>query len=128
MDMTATTKISGIVVKGAGRGRGLGFPTANIVPPDGMVLPTNGVYATKVTVDGVSHNAITNIGNNPTFGINHKAVETHIFDFNADITGKHITIEILKFIRAEQKFADADELVAQIRRDIQQVLAENNSI
>ena len=124
MDMTAMTKISGVVAKGAGRGRGLGFPTANITPSDSAVLPANGVYATKAIVDGIAYSAITNIGNNPTFGNNQRTVETHIFDFAADITDKQITIEILKFVRAERKFAGADELVEQIKRDVQHVLTD----
>jgi len=122
MDMTANTKISGKVVKGAGRGRGLGFPTANVTPPSDAVLPANGVYATKITIDGTIYNAITNIGNNPTFGENHKTIETHVFGLDADITGKTISLEILRFVRAERRFGSVDELVEQIQRDVEQVL------
>ena len=108
-------------MKGASRGTGLGFPTANILPAEGANLPENGVYHTKVTVDGKVHNAITNIGTNPTFGEGQKTVESHIFDFDENIVEKLINVEFISFIRPERKFASADELVAQIKSDIAQV-------
>ena len=115
-------KISGIVVSGKSRGRLLGFPTANILPCAEQILPEkNGVYHTKVTLDGETFDAITNIGTNPTFGANQRTVENHIFDFDADITGKKIEVEIIKFIRDEKKFKSAEELVKQIESDVKRI-------
>ncbi|MCL2169160.1 MAG: riboflavin kinase [Defluviitaleaceae bacterium] len=118
-------QIEGVVVQGAARGTGLGFPTANILPAEGAQLPENGVYRTKVTIEGgLSYNAITNIGINPTFGNVQKTVESHIFDFDANIVGKAINVEFVSFIRAERKFASVEELVAQVKADIARVLAD----
>lgn len=116
--------IKGVVTKGASRGCKMGFPTANILPPKGAILPDNGVYRTKVTLDGNTYNAITNIGINPTFGSNQKTVESHIFDFGMDIVGEEINIEIISFVRAERMFDNIYELVKQIKSDVAQVLAE----
>jgi len=102
----------------------MGFPTANILPANGAMLPENGVYRTKVTLDGNTYNAITNIGINPTFGSNQKTVESHIFDFGMDIVGEEIDIEIISFVRDERMFDNIYELVKQIKSDVAQVLAE----
>ena len=114
--------IRGIVVKGMGRGRAMGFPTANIFPTE-QLLPRNGVYKTKVKFDGKSYEAVTNIGTSPTFGSSQITVESHIFDFDANIVGKNIEIEFVRFIRNEKKFDNIDELVNQIKLDIEQVLS-----
>jgi len=113
--------ISGTVVKGKSRGRLLGFPTANILPAIEQTLPANGVYHTKVKFDGKVLEAITNIGTNPTFGAGQRTVESHIFDFDADIVGKEIEVIIVSFIRTEMKFSCADELIRQIESDVKRV-------
>ena len=115
--------ISGTVVKGMGRGRKIGFPTANIIP-NVTSFSERGVYRTKVKLDGEIFNAITNIGVNPTFDLGHLVVESHIFDFDEDIVGKEIEVELVSFIRNEVKFANVDQLIAQIASDIKQAQAE----
>jgi riboflavin kinase / FMN adenylyltransferase len=112
---------TGIISHGFARGREIGFQTANIVPdnPD-KLIPCDGVYATHVSfADGRVCNAITNIGKNPTFEGVARTVETHILDFNADIYGQTLTITFVECIRGEMKFGSVDELVAQIKLDVE---------
>ena len=107
--------VSGEVVKGFQRGRAIGFPTANL-KPDGRILPKTGGYITYAEVDGVMHGAMTNIGNNPTFGNDHVTIETYILDFNQDIYGKTIRLHFVDFFSEEQKFNGIEELKAHLRR------------
>jgi riboflavin kinase / FMN adenylyltransferase len=111
--------ISGMVVRGAERGRTIGFPTANLVPDDAdKVIPKDGVYAVTVLVGGAErYEGMLNIGTNPTFANIERTIETHLFDFSRDIYGSSIEIEFVDRIRDEQKFDSVDELVAQIGRD-----------
>ena len=109
----------GTVKSGRKLGRTIGIPTINIYPDSIKLLPFDGAYASKVTVDGKTNYGITNIGKNPTVSDdNPRVVETHIFDFDEDIYGKKVKIEFLDFLRPEKKFASIDELKAQIGRDI----------
>jgi riboflavin kinase / FMN adenylyltransferase len=106
--------ISGKVVHGAGRGRQLGFPTANIHMRHERPALT-GVYAVKL--DGL--NSVANLGVRPTItGIPKLLLEVHVLDFNADLYGKHVHVEFLHKIREEQKFESLDALKAQIAADI----------
>ena len=107
----------GIVVKGDGRGRGLGFPTANIVSRH-SIIPSNGVYAVKLFVRDKYYNGIVNIGIRPTFDTKSMAIEVHIFDFDEDIYGEELTIYFASKIREERKFGSAEALVNQINTDI----------
>ena len=109
--------LSGIVVKGDGRGRGLGFPTANIASKH-AIIPSNGVYAVRLLVRDNFYNGIVNIGMRPTFDTHSLAVEVHIFDFDEDIYGEEITLYFVRKIREEKKFYNADALISQIRKDI----------
>ena len=110
--------ISGIVIKGEGRGKKIGFPTANIDYFKDQVVPGNGVYVTKIQWGSLSYHSVTNIGHNPTFGeIDHISIETHILDFDKDIYGEQIEVEFLKFIRPEKKFNSVNELIDQISKD-----------
>lgn len=112
-------QIFGTVVKGMDRGgRLLGFPTANLEPVDELV-PKEGVYAVKVTMDGVEYEGVTNIGNNPTFGNSLSSIETHVLDFSGDIVGKKIRIRFLERLRDEKNFNGIEELAKQIGRDIE---------
>ena len=109
--------IQGVVSRGRCLGRELGFPTANITIPEGVSL-TSGVYRSRVGVGGVEYDAITNIGENPTVGNTSRRVESHIFNFEGDIYGQTITVELVEFIRKERKFESLEQLRAQIERDV----------
>lgn len=111
--------LQGLVEKGDQRGRTLGFPTANISPENEMV-PQNGVYLSRVTVQNKAYMALTNIGINPTFdsSITRPRVESFLLDFQGDIYGLKIKVEFLKFWRAEKKFSGAAALVEQIGQDV----------
>ena len=109
--------IDGIVAKGAGRGRELGFPTANLETANELV-PPSGVYATTVTLDGVVHPSITNIGVRPTFGdVDRVIVETHVFDMDRDLYGAAARLSFVQRLRDERAFPDVDALRAQIDAD-----------
>jgi len=108
--------ISGQVVHGMARGRGLGYPTANI-QPNKSLLPAYGVYAVRVYSSELSCDAIVNIGNNPTFGDVGTSIEAYLFDFNGDLYGSDITIEFIEHIRGEIKFVDKRYLIEQIEAD-----------
>lgn len=110
--------IDGIVVRGVGRGTALGFPTLNIASENAILPP--GVFHTRVDISGRSFPALTNIGCAPTFGpaIQGFRVETHVPGFRSMVYGKKVRLHFIDKIRAERKFAGADELAEQIRRDI----------
>jgi riboflavin kinase / FMN adenylyltransferase len=109
--------IEGTVTRGAGRGRGLGFPTANLCP-DNELVPPAGVYATMVGIDGVVWPSITNIGMRPTFGdVDRLVIEAHIFDFNRDLYGRTLRLSFVQRLRDERAFPDVDALRAQIDAD-----------
>jgi riboflavin kinase/FMN adenylyltransferase len=111
--------LTGKVIKGAGRGKGLGFPTANILPdnPD-KIVPANGVYAAGIKFnDNSVYYGMLNIGYNPTFDGKEKSIEINIFDFNKDIYGETVAIEFFKRIRGEIKFNSVDSLIKQIKSD-----------
>ena len=87
------------------------------VSPD-RALPPHGVYVTRCEAAGVSYAAVTNIGTRPTFDGTTVNVETHLLDFEGDLYAHVVTIELLALLRPERKFAGVEELVAQIRRDV----------
>jgi riboflavin kinase/FMN adenylyltransferase len=121
-------QIHGEVQQGRQRGgREVGFPTANLKVSEEDLCPKKGVYVPQVSYDGRVYGGVSNIGYNPTFNENELVAETHIFDFNKDIYGHRIKINLLQHLRGEKKFSSVDELSAQIRKDIEiarQVLAE----
>lgn len=114
--------ISGKVVTGHQRGRGLGFPTANISTRT-EVVPLNGIYATIVEIGAQRRLSVSNIGVNPTFGTGPRTVESFILDFDHDIYGEPLKLYFVKRIRAEKKFASAEQLVAQMRDDVKSARA-----
>ena len=114
-------QIRGTVQQGKKRGGPVvGFPTANLHISEEDLCPKHGVYVTQVVYNGKCYGGVLNIGYNPTFGENRLSAETHIFDFNQEIYGKEIKINLLKFLRSEQKFSGPAELADQIKEDIRQ--------
>jgi riboflavin kinase/FMN adenylyltransferase len=114
----APYKIRGRVEEGDGRGSKLGFPTVNLPIAPGCALPRLGVYASRVTVGKKSHKSITNVGICPTFESREAHLECYIFDFEGDLYGKEISVELTEFLRDEREFSSKDELVLQISEDI----------
>jgi riboflavin kinase/FMN adenylyltransferase len=106
----------GKVIAGKGRGKILGFPTANI-DYDGYFLPKSGVYATLAHLDGKIIRSMTNIGTNPTFGGEKITLETHLFDFDESIYGKMIQLEFKSYMRGEETFPNAFDLVKAMQND-----------
>ena len=108
------------VVHGSGLGRTMGFPTANLWPPAGRVIPAKGVYAAHaVTADGRRHVAAVNIGERPTVEVNGRVlVEAHLLDFDEDIYDTRISIEFRRWLRGEQRFDSIDALIAQLEQDV----------
>ncbi len=111
-------EICGTVIKGKELARTLGFPTANFLPRKDLIKPKFGVYKTKVLIDKKEYPAILNFGIKPTFNGTEPLFEVHIFDFNQEIYGKKITLELLDFIREEKKFNGIEELKEQIKKDV----------
>lgn len=111
----------GKVISGKGRGKKLGFATANLKCDTNYISPINGVYETVVKYKNNKYKSITNIGTNPTFSDVKFSIETHIIDFDRDIYGEYIEVEFLNFIRKEQKFNIIDDLIKQVNTDIEKV-------
>lgn len=109
-------------------GRTIGFPTANQLPPKEKLLPPNGVYATRILLEGKLYNGISNIGKKPTIQGEHPiGIETNIFGFDGRIYNQNIQVSFLKYIRPEQKFESLEALTAQIRKDREAVISVLNS-
>ena len=116
--------LSGQVMKGDQRGKTLGFPTANLVPDPEQALPPDGVYTTRAFVNETAYPAVTNIGVRPTFDDGKRVVEVHILDFEErELYGHEIRIELVHRLRGEVRFSGADELKAQMQRDVEQTRA-----
>jgi len=109
--------LSGTVVHGRERGRTIGFPTANLNSLT-ECLPPDGVYATRVILSDGAFSSITNIGMRPTFAEPARTIEAHIFDFERDIYGAKVRLEIVERIRGERKFESGQALAAQIAEDL----------
>jgi riboflavin kinase/FMN adenylyltransferase len=115
-----TFAIEGTVVEGDRHGRELGFPTANL-DTNGLALPPNGVYAAHARLGQATHRSVLNIGLRPTLANPEPTlqVEAHLLDFDADLYGQAMEIELVERLRDEQRFGSTDELAAQISRDIE---------
>ena len=108
--------VRGTVMHGKALGRTLGFPTANISTP--LLLPKNGVYETRATVNGKSYPAMTDVGNRPTVeGQGERRTETHILGFDGDLYGKEISVSFLRRLRDEITFESKDALLKQLKKD-----------
>ena len=109
--------IDGTIVRGAGRGRSIGVPTANLATANELV-PPSGVYATLATIDGVVRPSVTNVGMRPTFGdVDHPVIETHVLDFERDLYDAPLRLAFVQRLRDERAFPDVDALRAQIDAD-----------
>ena len=115
--------LTGVVVHGDGRGRSIGIPTANLEVDERLALPGTGVYAAFADVHDVTYKAAVNVGMRPTFDGERLTVEAHLLDVpdDLDLYGKTLTVHFVDRIRPEHRFAGADELVAQIHVDIEEV-------
>lgn len=113
-------RLTGKVVHGEHRGTGLGVPTANLEAIPERLIPANGVYVTRALVNGKPFASVTNIGVRPTFEnpLPAPRVEPHILDMQDTLYQQELTLEFLEYLRPEIKFASAQELVAQIQKDI----------
>jgi riboflavin kinase/FMN adenylyltransferase len=112
-------RIRGTVVRGAGRGAGLGFPTANLDGID-VLVPADGVYAARAFLDGRDTGlpAAAHIGPNATFGERTRSVEVHLLDFQGDLYGRSIEVDFLHHLRPSRRFEGVADLLAQIREDV----------
>lgn len=117
-------EVSGVVQKGAQRGRTIDFPTANLAYPEGKVRPPLGVVAVRARLDdGRSVFGVANYGTRPTVtgGVASPLLEVHLFDFDEDLYGRRVSVELRAFVRSERKFSGLDELRAQIAEDARRV-------
>jgi riboflavin kinase/FMN adenylyltransferase len=117
--------VTGEVLHGDKRGRTLGFPTANLVPREGYVVPGHGVYACRAwTPDGAVHVAATNVGVRPMFVTGRgELIEAFLVDFEGDLYGTTLRVEFLKRLRGEKRFDSVEALVEQMGRDVQEAVA-----
>ena len=108
--------LDGTVVHGDGRGRQLGFPTANLQTGNEL-LPAFGIYATIAVIDGVHHPSVTSVGVRPTIGDGRVTVEAHLLDGDRDLYGRTLRLALVQWLREERKFEDLDALRTQIAED-----------
>ena len=112
--------LHGKVVTGAGRGEGLGFPTANLDVNSGQALPPDGVYTGLAHVNGKIYQSMTNVGKDPTFGKNERTIEAYLLNYSGDLYGHELSVDFVAKLRDEIKFKDAGELKKQVAEDILQ--------
>jgi riboflavin kinase/FMN adenylyltransferase len=118
-------ELQGVVVKGAQRGREFGVPTANLDCTD-QLIPADGIYAARVTVDGRAWPVALSIGTNPTFGQNPRTVEAHLIGYSGDLYGQTLRLELLDWLRDQQTFPGIEPLKQRIARDIDESLSRAN--
>ena len=113
-------RLEGIVVRGDGRGRGLGFPTANLsqIP---TLIPADGVYAGWARMANQNRLAAVHVGGNPTFGEQHRKVEVHLLEFSGELYGQTLAVDLIERVRGIETFANVEALKAQIERDLAEV-------
>jgi riboflavin kinase/FMN adenylyltransferase len=125
-------RVEGVVVRGDGRGKGMGYPTANVAPPMHSAIPADGVYAAWFTVlgrqagpgpgigsivPGERSMAAVSVGTNPTFSGRTRTVEAFVLDTSADLYGQHVAVDFVARIRGQKKFGSVDDLIAAMGRD-----------
>ncbi len=118
-------RLAGTVVRGDGRGRTIGVPTANVAVVPDLAVPASGVYATTVRERGADRvptgptwDAVTNIGTRPTFDGRDVTVEAHLLDVDIDLYDRDVVVDLVERLRDEQRFDDVDTLIAQIHADV----------
>jgi riboflavin kinase/FMN adenylyltransferase len=114
--------LTGEVIHGNHRGRTIGVPTANLKCED-VLIPTDGVYAGRCTIDGKPHAAAVSIGTNPTFRDRQRSVEAHLIGFSGDLYGRTIRVELLDWLRDQWKYNGVEPLKKQLSRDLEETLA-----
>ena len=116
--------ISGKVIHGDERGRTLGFPTANIMVDEDLLVPQNGVYAVVSEINGQKYGGMLNIGLRPTFKKEAiRTIEVHFFDFQGDLYDRELTVSLISKLRSEKKFRGREEIIAQLHKDKQLALS-----
>ncbi len=127
-------RVEGVVVRGDGRGKGLGFPTANVAPPMYSAIPADGVYAAWFTVlghgpiagtvvPGERYQAAVSVGTNPTFSGRTRTVEAFVLDTDADLYGQHVAVDFVARIRGQERFDSVDDLVTAMGGDTERARA-----
>ena len=122
--------LTGQVVSGDGRGRQIGFPTANVAAAE-QLIPADGVYAGRAAVrrtdvGGMTYRCAISIGNTPTFGGQRRRIEVHLLDFDESIYGLSIRVEFERFLRPQVTFESPDALVRQLHRDVEDVARQHS--
>ncbi|WP_040525114.1 bifunctional riboflavin kinase/FAD synthetase [Gordonia effusa] len=123
-------RVEGVVVRGDGRGRQLGYPTANVAPPMHSAIPADGVYAAWFTVlgagpvvgqvePGARYQAAVSVGTNPTFSGRTRTVEAFVLDTSADLYGQHVAVDFVAHIRPMVAFDSIDDLLAEMAKDVE---------
>ncbi len=111
--------VEGIVVKGEGRGRKIGIPTANLQLDPDIIIPLRGVYVSEAACRGLVYRSVTNVGHNPTFEADKAlTVETHLIDYSGDLYGENLEVRFLSRLRDERRFPTVNDLIAQLHLDI----------
>ncbi|MBQ9984493.1 MAG: bifunctional riboflavin kinase/FAD synthetase [Lachnospiraceae bacterium] len=118
--------VYGAVVHGNHLGHTIGYPTINQEVSEQKLIPAFGVYASRVCIEGIYYRGISNLGKKPTIDGEHQVgLETYILDYNGDLYGRYLKVELLYFIRPEEKFSGVIELKKQIHNDIEVMLEES---
>ncbi len=126
-------QFSGVVVRGFGRGKQLGYPTANIALDNRKkMVPRIGIYAVRINVEGMWYGGMMSIGHNPTFGdAQERTIEVNIFNFDKDIYDETVTVQCIARTRSEKKFESVDDLIKEMGNDkivISKILEQHNQI
>jgi riboflavin kinase/FMN adenylyltransferase len=116
--LTTRFSVTGPVIHGDKRGAAIGYPTANLRPPERKVVPATGVYAAFAHLEDRAHPAAVSVGVRPTFGGGELLIEAYIMDFDDAIYGQHLGVEFVEYLRPELDFDEVDSLIAQMDADV----------